>query len=54
MSMLGNMNRAVPSVHKPSVVASDVKPTPSALPSITSTMNRRRDGSSAGLGFGLA
>ncbi len=52
--MLGNMNRAVPSVHKPNDTVSDVKPTPSALPNITSIMNRRRDGSSAALGFGLA
>ena len=47
--MLGNMNRAVPSVHRPNVVASDVKPMPRNEPSITPVKKLRRLSSAAGL-----
>src|SRR4051794_11879357 len=53
--ILGNMNRAVPKVHKPNVVASDVKPMlmndPSTIPS---SIPRLPSSTGTGLGFGFA
>ena len=49
VSTLGNMNRAVPSVHNPNVGASDVKPTPRNEPSSTPDKKPRRSSSAAAL-----
>ena len=40
--MFGNMNRAVPSVHNPNVVASDANPIPKDEPSTMLTSALRR------------
>ena len=54
VSTLGNMNRAVPSVHSPNVVAIDVKPTPKNEPSITPVKKLRRPSSAGALTLALA
>ena len=51
--MFGNMNRAVPSVIKPVVSASDVLPMANAEPS-NNPMNPRRSSVAGAAGFGLA
>ncbi len=53
ISTLGNMKRAVPSVQRPSVVATEVKPMPRNEPSIMSAKKPRRL-AVAGQGLGLA